>query len=201
VSYVHRLRMFADDAIHRSLRFRLREPHAHEPARRLFHRLPRSRLRHGIHDALRLVLATVNALRDVLLSEDLLRVHPVVRAASNTQIDGIVRASVGAWRHVVELEQGLAVAAAPLCVDIGTLLAVTREDLATHRGRDMTRLRPTHCSLRMRRPSEALLLEIRDEQRERSLQDLRRVPVRNPMARELLRALQVVVGRLAQRRL
>src|SRR4051812_4628900 len=101
--------MSADHAIDHALHSRLLKPHVHEPACRLVDRLGR---RIGIrrHNALGLVLATVNALRDVLLAEDLLCVHPIVRAAAHAKIRGVVRAAVCAWHYVIELEEGLALA-------------------------------------------------------------------------------------------
>ena len=78
------------------------------------------------------------------------------------------------------------------------LLAVAREDLASHRPGDVTRLRRAHRALRTRRLSQPLLLELVEQRVERAVDHHREVAARIAMAHQIPRTLELLPQLLAR---
>ena len=74
------------------------------------------------------MLAQVNALRDVLSSEDFFGVQLIVRATSDAQIRRVVGGTSRLRLHVIELHQPARRATVPLGVDERAMFEVARTE-------------------------------------------------------------------------
>jgi hypothetical protein len=114
---------------------------------------------------------------------------------------------------VVELEQSAFAAASPLGTRERAARAVARPDRAAHLGRDMARdlwgRRRPRRPLRPRRPprpilrqlGELPLLQFRHQDRQRPVDDLGRIAIRDLVPQEFLRQTQLGMRRSARREL
>lgn len=117
-------------------------------------------------DAARLSLAKVNLLLDVLAPAGLLRVQTIVGMTADAQVVDGVRAAESARHHVIELEKRPARAARPVRGLERALLTIAFEHRTPHLLRDP--VFATRALPRTLRLSEARLLELGDEQTERT---------------------------------
>jgi len=117
-----------------------------------------------------------------------------VRAAAQFDVLERRQAAVAVRVDMVELEQATFAAAAAVGTCECAARAVARPDFATHFGWDMAR-RPAGCRpgnpLRpprrfLRHLAELPLLQFRHQERQRPVDDLRRISVRDLMPQELL---------------
>jgi len=144
-------------------------------------------------------LTQVDALRDVRLAEDVLRRETVVRAATDAKVRRCVRASERSRVDVIQLEMPALRTALARSVGKRAPLAVALEDRTPH-GRG-NRARPVRrrgrtCSSRRALPrgrhlSEALLLELRDEEVDRRVDHDRELAVRVAMAHQVTRSFEL----------
>ena len=96
-----------DERKKRLLHLRCAESHVHEPARCLLHDIGSHRRRELAllsSAAHRLLLATVDSLRDVLFAEDLLGRVQVVGSTTSTEVRWLIASTERARMDVIELE-------------------------------------------------------------------------------------------------
>ena len=125
----------------------------------------------------RLALAKVDFALDVFATEGLLGVQLVVRVAHDAQVAGLVRSAACSWDDVVEFEVRSARAPRATLIDERALLAVTLENLATHRTRNPV--------------AYPLLLELREQHVERMVEDCLEVTRPNTVAHEISRSFEL----------
>jgi hypothetical protein len=134
----------------------------------------------------------VSHARDVLPAEDFFRMQPVVGSTRDAKVLRCIGAAERSRLHVIQLEERARRAAMPFHVDVGALLAVAREHLASDGPGDVTLLR---CARRRApwssRLGKPLPLESDEESVESFLDDHGQVAARIAVPHQVSRAFEL----------
>ncbi|MBI2246507.1 MAG: hypothetical protein HYU65_00970, partial [Armatimonadetes bacterium] len=127
---------------------------------------------------------------------------PVVRAAAELDVVYRGRATHGIGRDMMELEEAPLSTAAAVAAREGAAPAVSEPHRSLDLGRDVSRAGDkAAASAGVVRGGKLLLGEVLEQRRQRSIEDRRRIPIRDLMAQEVLREPELLVRFGAHREL